>query len=939
MKTIQSISEELLELSEKALEWIENYGEEINIPALLKTTKGIRRSLKRVNKASQKRTATAIFGQSQVGKSYLVQNLSRPENSTYLQIHVNQAETLDFITDINPAGGQESTGTVTRFSTRRGEQDSDYPIRVELLTQLDVASIIVNGYLSDLKDFPQNETISQDHIHDLIESSKEVEYKPSDLHEDDTHEFIQYIKDKFSDNATVRELNKISYFSLLVSELHNINPNERWRLLELLWEKNSFLTNLFRRLTDALDSVSFEKNIRVQVEAITPNTTTILDVQRVREIFDQGVDQLTVKGQSFEGIKISRALFSALIREVELTIENDFSEDRNRSFMQDGDLLDFPGSKSREKIPVEVYNANDSDQKLHLFIRGKVSYLFDSYTTEFGVSSLLYCMDNHPPEEKEAPARLSRWISKYVGHGAEQRRHRISEIEQLLEAEGVKHDKVSPLLVVLTKFNVEMGNVLFGQDMNEEKYDPQWQARIEENFANFMNRPVEDKWASNWTKEEAEFPFVFPIRDPLYSQATFEGMDAHGREIQLRPERVSAVLAMGRSFNNSPVVQKHILNPEKIWNELTTANGSGIQYLCSYLGKSAHPLLLESRLRKELVRAKSDLLSTLSPFVVSGDLDTDLKEAKRKKAATKIALAALSVHKDMPLPKILGRLSLEPTEMWNLLYDFKYKYGKQEEDETASKIELDQISEGLISMGLKEETLQNADNIEEALLELFPDLTFEEILDTIADQFEIDLKQFIQQLRKADSSENDQAFSSIALSYWGQKIVSFFENEASMDALKPKQREALLSSISEILKAQKTFSLQEKLEMIGSELYTGVLELPDYDMVASSYCDILNSFLFTAGWKFQDEVNRPNLLNREARIFSSQELPNTIEFDYDASHNVRGNRFIDHWTQGIAELYETNVKFEYGANQEINEAANAAMSELMKHLYETNVEG
>ena len=60
--------------------------------------------------------AVAVFGPSQSGKSYLISALARRGTDPGLARFGDR--TLDFVRDINPEGGQEATGLITRFTLR-----------------------------------------------------------------------------------------------------------------------------------------------------------------------------------------------------------------------------------------------------------------------------------------------------------------------------------------------------------------------------------------------------------------------------------------------------------------------------------------------------------------------------------------------------------------------------------------------------------------------------------------------------------------------------------------------------------------------------------------------------------------------------------------------------------------------------------------------------
>lgn len=60
-------------------------------------------------------------------------------------------QTFDFIKDINPEGGKESTGLVTRFTSTTPPDGltEAFPIRLRLLSETDVARVLANTYYAD----------------------------------------------------------------------------------------------------------------------------------------------------------------------------------------------------------------------------------------------------------------------------------------------------------------------------------------------------------------------------------------------------------------------------------------------------------------------------------------------------------------------------------------------------------------------------------------------------------------------------------------------------------------------------------------------------------------------------------------------------------------------------------------------------------------------
>ena len=107
---LKAKTELILDLAEKGNNWLEKNSENGSKKGKQTILNENQRSLKRVLNASQKRPSIAIFGQSQVGKSFLVRGLAKSPKTNKLEI-LNSItnERIDFIKNINPKGSKEST--------------------------------------------------------------------------------------------------------------------------------------------------------------------------------------------------------------------------------------------------------------------------------------------------------------------------------------------------------------------------------------------------------------------------------------------------------------------------------------------------------------------------------------------------------------------------------------------------------------------------------------------------------------------------------------------------------------------------------------------------------------------------------------------------------------------------------------------------------------
>jgi hypothetical protein len=100
-------------------DWLEVNHERLHVDpaAMAHSFRRFARRANRLRQAAERPTAIAVFGASQAGKSYLVSGLAAPRGRPLIAAY--DRERLNFLTDLNPVGGRESTGLVSRFTIRR----------------------------------------------------------------------------------------------------------------------------------------------------------------------------------------------------------------------------------------------------------------------------------------------------------------------------------------------------------------------------------------------------------------------------------------------------------------------------------------------------------------------------------------------------------------------------------------------------------------------------------------------------------------------------------------------------------------------------------------------------------------------------------------------------------------------------------------------------
>jgi len=932
MENLHTKSKNLIDITRKALDWNTNHAEALSKPAITEQLTAIRRDLKKVYYATRKRPGVAIFGQSQAGKSYLVRTLAKPISDSSLSIYIpGQPNTVDFINEINPGGdGKESTGVVTRFTTIKKNLDPAFPVRAELFSQLDIAAILCNAFWSDLKAFPESDISGEDlteEFESLVRNGRSSTPIQNTDGEDDAYLFCQYILEVCIDSYHIRKLKDIGYFKLLKSNFHQVSDNARIKLLSHLWLNDSFITALFQDLSNHLNQIQHEKVIYLPAEGIFPNKENLLDIQRVREIY-HNKNSLSIKGDSERIYQINKAYLGCLTKEIELTVDAGTSSGTFHSFFNDVDILDFPGSKSRELIPYATFASNSDIEKLQLFIRGKVSFLFDTYTGNDEVCSLIFCQADAPPEDKGIRLRLYKWIQQNVGGSPDARKQRIEYLTQLLQSNypDTHNNMVSPLLFILTKFNVEMSK--FDDRPVSSIHDSKWLARIGENFENFFNQAVQDKWVTEWTSQTHPFKFVFPVRDPQFSMAFFDGWDAMKEEISLKQSFKNMFVHMGESFTHTHVVQSHVHHPDKIWGELISPNGTGLKYLSDYLSYSANPLVTYTKQDSSIQSSQEKLIRLLNSHAVSGDIENDLKTARVRANQFHLTMGHWTSQNRASLAEILLNLRLTDSDIWSLLWHYKFAVESPLSDPKTQMPQQAQLAPFLSSINLKTQPFPGKEAIMEKLKELYG-LSDEDIIPMIEDAWGINLHNLVAPQTNTQHHPNNN-FGHLVIRFWQAKVLGTLEETKHHKTLTENQKSALLLGINELFKARPYLRLEEEIHAVTGSRSNGVISRDDFNVISSACKAILNNFLFTAGWSFIQDRERPvNKLSTKTVFAQQIEEPSPSELSRYHSGDTP-KVFIEDWVWGLKELFTFNVHKQYGVSGNIDPAANEILKKIIQ---------
>ena len=545
--------------------------------------------------------ASAIFGPSQAGKSYLISALARRGMERVLVAFDGIAPGLDFVRQINPEGGRESTGLVTRFTMRRIPTPPGYPVAVRLLTQPDVVKILGNTYLLDCE--LDDEKVPQEgDLNALVAKARTLTANAPELGEEDIWDIREYFEQRqFKGEPIVRQLSAIGYWDTLQELAPTLSTEGRTLLFSMLWGQIEEFTNVCVRLCKKLDQLGNAADAFCTIDSlVSPNgerferrLDSIVNVVTLNTLSNPQNETVEVCTGTGRKAKLARADLTALVAELHLSLCN-----RPWDFFDYTDLLDFPGARSRLRIPdVRAFLRTDaSDDKAaplaDLFCRGKVGYLFERYNFERELTSILLCMGPGPAEVRTLPGMIKDWID--VSHG---------------ETPAARAASETALFFVLTKFDQEFEQAA-GQS---EDSSQRWTTRLESCLTKFFGQAYD--WPREW-KPGRPFDNLYWLRNPNVFSPQILDYDADRKEVAVRESEKARVDKLRDEFLENAEVKKHFHDPGKAWDEAFRLNDGGVSYLADSLRPVCNPDIKLRQIEARLGVLRGRIHDLLQPYYV-----------------------------------------------------------------------------------------------------------------------------------------------------------------------------------------------------------------------------------------------------------------------------------------------------------------------------------
>lgn len=659
-----------IDIINDTLKWAKDFSKDSFPTAQFKQ---FRRELKKIKEAVQGNCAAAAYGESQVGKSYLMSSLLSSADSPF---HiVNNGKEYSFIDELNSSGGNnnkiESTGVITRFTINKSRPEVSHLVKIKNLSVVDIILLLADSYYNDLK-LPASNVTYDKVNHKLEEFAAAIDRKGNTqkyISEDDIYDISDYIANVIGNAASA--INNSNFKTIIAPVIQYVSPDKWVDLFSLLWNGNENMNRLFVTLIEAYRKINFQTEVYVPFEAVLRKKGTLLKIEWLDTVcgispeLSPGEEAYTDVYDASGNIlarDFNKGELSALISEISFEIPESLSE--ARPFLKKMDLLDFPGARSREKL-----NEQDIAEVLPTILRrGKVAYLFNKYSRSLQISSVLFCHHNDQKTEPTIGDSITSWINENIGRDPESRGELIRSTRQ-----------ISPLFMIGTKFNI---------DLEKTKVDtPEDTANLEKHWNRFDTVIPEiikpNKWMEEWivspgTKSLLPFRGIYPLRDFYWSGKSGIFLGYSDGEIKSEeksraqyPDYPDYFERLKESFVNHDFVKRHFANPEKAWESFATVNNDGSKPIIRDLNDIS-VVLDEARRRKflgDLLKIKRDMSKQLQVYYEPDDIEAKNKKLKKIAGAIRGSLMFTISSDPAAFGEIIDSLMVSPEKLRNIAND------------------------------------------------------------------------------------------------------------------------------------------------------------------------------------------------------------------------------------------------------------------------------
>jgi hypothetical protein len=604
-----------------------------------------RNKSRRLAKAASRPPAIGIFGISQAGKSFLVDSLSKGENGRVESMFGSTR--LDFMKHVNPpGGGKEATGLVTRFTRTQSKAPADFPVEVELVSEADLIKILWNSYIRDFDQEAMTARVEPENVDEVLRRvgpQRQAAPVPG-LTADDVVDLMDYF-DRLS-RKTSQSL-RGAYWPNAIELAPYLLPAARAELFGLLWGGLQPLTDLYRGLQAGLATVEHARALHCELGALVQRDAggefsqakCINNVDCLRLLDGDGGDPVKVRPVLDGGPGAVKQLPRGLLAGVTAELRFNLTETPVAAVLESTDLIDFPGYRGRLKITDpkrELLSATEEREDGYhvsdIWLRGKVSYLFERYTEDQEMNALILCA----PSTKQSDVQdigpvLDDWVRTVQG-----------------ETPAIRARRPAGLLIVTTMWDLRL---LPTANETAETLKVAGDAVMHMTFERFRTYD----WVRDW--DGRPFRNLFLTRKPRVESLLFGLKD--GNETGIVPAQLGRLAQIRDYFLAGEEVQKHIAEPAAAWDAMLAPNDGGVGRIVQYLESIGIGRLKAQRLQEQLLALVTETRAKLEIFHVG--IGGEEVETKRKRAEWLVG--AIADHEPPRFAELLDALLPDADQM------------------------------------------------------------------------------------------------------------------------------------------------------------------------------------------------------------------------------------------------------------------------------------
>ncbi|MDX5298939.1 MAG: putative virulence factor [Gammaproteobacteria bacterium] len=615
MQVLAQQCRDLFDAAQGSLGWFHDNARLVGnqLPALQRAFKRHAVEARTLANAASRPMSVGVFGASQAGKSFLIGRLiSPPQRPTQVVFGEGQATTrLNFLTEVNPQGGKETTGLVTRFSVQPQATPADFPVSLRLLRESDVVAILANSFVLDLAAEPDDANLfGTEALQALCSRFAAGTTTQPGLCTEDVYELREYVEHALRRHPLNGPAGGL-YWQQAEAVLPGLDAAQRAELLAPLWGGLPEFTRAYRLLKDALDRLGHPEWAFVGLSAIRDRAAGILHVDTLMGLECSDAVPVEIRTRSQGPINLPRPVVTALTAELRVTLEA-----APWAFLEHTDLLDFPGARSRadDKRVLRDPSRMDPDRPAlaNCFLRGKVAVLFDRYVADLDLNSMLLCVGPENQEVAKLPELVEDWVHKTHGlHPEDREGRRVGLFFCLTKCDGL--------------FRLAAG----------ESADLKLTNRFENNLRFFTG------WTQQWTAG-APFTNCYLIRNPkagrqdgLFDYASADGLplDEVPDETAVRADQQGWLAQYRSVYLQNEQVRRHVADAEQRWEALLTLNDGGVTHLAERLAPVCDLRLKFEQIRPRALELSRQLVTELERFHEKSDVEQRVTERMAKASA------------------------------------------------------------------------------------------------------------------------------------------------------------------------------------------------------------------------------------------------------------------------------------------------------------------